>query len=234
MICIKLYYVPGCGNWWDNARTLLIPVCALHVISRHPWGKKKNGEIDSIKPQEASISGMVQRDRCFDSVRKKCTCKLPYAAAKVTGAKVFSRLHMQAFLRWLKIFSEWKPWKGKGYMFVSRWTWVFLPEGAGGSAIWGRSVGVHQIHSVVDHFHTSEHSVSREERQCLLRVEMSLSINVRSALWRCSICKSVKGLGIYLSLLLLPVFKSGTWVLCWVLPLISWSSGLPGSSFITN
>lgn len=57
---------------------------------------------------------------------------------------------------------------------------------------------------MVDHFHTSEHSVSREERQHLLRVEMSLSINVRSALWRCSICKSVKGLGIYLSPLLLP------------------------------
>ena len=57
---------------------------------------------------------------------------------------------------------------------------------------------------MVDHFHTSEHSVSREERQRLLRVEMSLSISVRSALWRCSICKSVKGLDIYLSPLVLP------------------------------
>ena len=70
-------------------------------------------------------------------------------------------------------------------MFASRWARVFLPEGAGGSAVWDVSIGILQIHSVVDRFHTSEHSVSREERQCLLRVEMSLSINVRSARWRC-------------------------------------------------
>ena len=52
-MCIRLYYVPGCGNWWDNARTLLTPVCALHVVSPHPWGKKKNGETDSVRAQEA-------------------------------------------------------------------------------------------------------------------------------------------------------------------------------------
>lgn len=30
----------------------LTPVCALHVISPHPWGKKKNGETDSVRAQE--------------------------------------------------------------------------------------------------------------------------------------------------------------------------------------
>lgn len=99
---------------------------------------------------------MVQRDSCFDSVRKKCTCKLPYAAAKVTGAKVFSRLRMQAFLVTENIFRM-KTLKRKGYMFVSRWTWVFLPEGAEGSAIWGRAWEF--IDTLCgDHFHTSEHS----------------------------------------------------------------------------
>ena len=115
-------------------------------------------------------------------------------------------------------------------MFVSRWTWVFLPEGAGGSAIWGRSMGytLWLIISILQSIRSLERKDSTSSGLKCHFQSMSgvLFGDVQFVslsrdwvfIWARRCCQLVVTL----------VCKSGTWVLCWVLPLISWSSGLPG------